>query len=85
MKEDKKQQGQQEEQAQQEEQTLEEMFAGLEEVIAGMEEPEVSLEDSFRLYHRGMDMLKSCNSKIDQIEKQMLVLDDEGEVHEFEQ
>ncbi len=68
-----------------EEQTLEELFAGLEEVIGGMERQEVSLEESFKLYHRGMELLKSCNDRLDKIEKKMLVLDEEGEVHEFEQ
>lgn len=50
-----------------------------------MEAEDISLEESFELYHKGMDMLKSCNDKIDKIEKKMLVLDEEGEVHEFEQ
>ncbi|MCF2553713.1 exodeoxyribonuclease VII small subunit [Faecalicatena contorta] len=67
-----------------EEKTLEEVFAELENVIGEMEKPDVSLEDSFRLYHKGMDMLKSCNEKIDKIEKKMLILDDEGVSHEFE-
>lgn len=67
-----------------EEKTLEEMFAGLEEIIANMEQPEVPLEESFLLYHKGMDMLKSCNDRLDKIEKKMLVLDNEGELHEFE-
>ena len=67
-----------------EEKTLEEVFAELENVIGEMEKPDVSLEDSFRLYHKGMDMLKSCHEKIDKIEKKMLILDDEGVSHEFE-
>ena len=45
---------------------------------------ELSLEDSFALYHKGMDLLKKCSSTIDQVEKKMLVLDGEGETHEFE-
>lgn len=65
--------------------TLEELFAGLEEVVSAMEQQEVSLEDSFQLYHRGMDMLKACSERLDKIEKKMLVLDEEGKVHEFEQ
>ena len=65
------------------EQTLEELFAGLEEIIGDMEKPEVSLEESFRLYHAGMDYLKACNEKLDKIEKKIQVLDDEGELHEF--
>jgi len=63
--------------------TLEETFAGLEEVIQKMERGDISLEESFQLYHKGMDMLKSCNDKIDKIEKQMLILDEEGAAYEF--
>lgn len=65
-----------------EEHTLEQVFGELEEVLARME-GETSLEESFQLYHKGMDMLKLCSEKIDKVEKQMLVLDEEGEPHEF--
>ena len=60
------------------------LFQELDKLIQAMEEPEVSLEDSFQMYHQGIDMLKACNDKMDKIEKQMLVLDSEGETHEFE-
>ena len=63
--------------------TLEQTFAGLEEVIQKMERGDISLENSFKLYHEGMDMLKACNDKIDKIEKQMLILDEGGTLHEF--
>ena len=63
--------------------TLEETFAGLEEVIQKMERGDISLEESFQLYHKGMEMLKSCNDKIDKVEKQMLILDEEGAAYEF--
>lgn len=65
-----------------ENQTLEEVFAQLDQVVQRMEE-DISLEESFSLYHQGMDMLKKCSDKIDKVEKQMLVLDEEGETHEF--
>lgn len=65
-------------------QTLQEIFAQLDEVIAGMGQEEVSLEETFELYHKGMDMLKLCNERIDKVEKKMLLLDNEGEEHEFE-
>ena len=64
------------------EQSLDEAYGELEQVISRME-GEVSLEESFRLYHKGMDMLKVCNEKIDKVEKKMLVMDEEGELHEF--
>ena len=65
------------------EQTLEELFVQLEETMKKMEQEDVSLEDSFQYYHRGMDLLKVCNDKIDKVEKKMLVLDEEGGTHEF--
>ena len=64
--------------------TLEQVFEELESLINKMES-EDSLEESFQLYHKGMDMLKTCSEKIDKVEKQMLLLDDEGETHEFGQ
>lgn len=66
------------------EQTLEQLFTELENVIQTMEQGEISLEQSFGLYHKGMNMLKECNDKIDKVEKKMLILDSEGEAHEFE-
>lgn len=67
------------------EQNLEALFSQLEDVISRMEQGDVSLEESFSLYHKGMDTLKKCNEKIDKVEKKILVLDSEGETHEFEQ
>ena len=66
-----------------EEMNLEEIFEKLESTMKKMEEEDISLEESFQLYHQGMDMLKACNSKIDKVEKKMLLLDEEGEEHEF--
>lgn len=65
------------------EKTLNEVFVQLEEVIERMEADDISLEESFKSYHEGMELLKICNDKIDKVEKQMLVLDEEGETHEF--
>lgn len=67
----------------QDERTLEQVFAQLQDVIERMESEE-SLEQSFQLYHQGMDMLKLCSEKIDKVEKQMFLLDEEGQTHNFE-
>ena len=67
----------------QEGQNLEELFGQLEDTIQKMEKEEISLEDSFQLYHKGMDLLKQCNDKIDKVEKKMLILDEEVETHEL--
>lgn len=67
----------------QETRTLEESFQALEQVMAEMSKEDVSLEESFSLYHRGVKLLQECNHKIDAVEKKMLLLDEEGEIHEF--
>jgi exodeoxyribonuclease VII small subunit len=65
------------------EQTLETVFEELDGIVANLEKEDVSLEESFQLYHKGMDLLKVCNEKIDAVEKKMMILDDNGEQHEF--
>ncbi len=65
------------------EQSLETVFGQLDEIVESLEKEEISLEQSFELYHKGMDLLKVCNDKIDTIEKKMMVLDENGEQHEF--
>ena len=66
-----------------EDKTLEEVFEQLDEVVKHLEGETISLEDSFRLYHQCMELLKVCNDKIDLVEKKMLVLDENGEQHEL--
>lgn len=63
--------------------TLEEVFLDLDQVMESLQAEDVTLEDSFALYHRGMELLKLCNDKIDTVEKKMMILDEEGEEHEF--
>lgn len=63
--------------------TLEESFVELDEVMESLKKEGLPLEESFRLYQKGMELLKTCSDKIDTVEKKMLVLDEEGEKHEF--
>ena len=64
--------------------SLDQMFAQLEEVAGKMEGEEISLEESFELYSKGMNLLKQCSQAIDEVEKKVLVLDEDGETHEFQ-
>ncbi|HJC43041.1 MAG TPA: exodeoxyribonuclease VII small subunit [Candidatus Mediterraneibacter gallistercoris] len=59
------------------------MFQDLEKVIKDMENSDVTLEQSFDLYNRGMNILKECSRTIDEVEKKVLVLDEDGATHEF--
>ena len=62
---------------------LEEVLAQVERCIAYLENPQISLEDSFRYYEEGIRRLRICNEKVDRIEKQMLVLSNQGELEDF--
>lgn len=63
--------------------TLEEAFARLEEVTRMLEDEDISLEQSFAVYQKGVELLKYCNESIDKVEKKVLVLNGEGKLDEF--
>ena len=63
--------------------SLEELFEDLDQVVSKLEGEDISLEESFQLYQRGMEMLKECNETIDTVEKKVQMLDEDGETHEF--
>lgn len=65
------------------EQNIEEIFQELDAIANKMESGETSLEDSFRLYKKGMELLKNCNEKLDTVEKKMLQIDEDGNLSEF--
>ena len=62
---------------------LEEMFDRLDQVIGTLEGEDVSLEEAFGLYDPGMKLIRRCNQTINEVEKKILVLDENGEKHEF--
>lgn len=63
--------------------SIEEAFENLDTLLEQLEDRDITLENSFQLYHKGMELLKYCNDKIDTVEKQMLQIDDNGELNEF--
>lgn len=65
------------------EMNIEEAFDALENLVEKMESGEASLEETFLMYQKGMELLKECSSKIDMVEKKMMLLNENGELHEF--
>lgn len=63
--------------------TLEERFAHLEQIVARMEDADVSLDEAFELYKKGLDEAKSANDMVQGMEKAMLVLNSDGQLEEF--
>lgn len=63
--------------------TIEEVFQELDNLAVKLEDSETSLEDSFRFYKEGMELLKYCSDKLDTVEKKMLQIDEDGTLREF--
>lgn len=62
---------------------LEEAFEKLDHIIEELEKPDISLENSFALYQEGMKILKACNDSIDKVEKELIILGENGETDEL--
>lgn len=65
------------------EKNLAEIFQDLEQVIGQLENEQTSLEQSFQYYQQGMKLLQEANVTIDTVEKQVQLLDEKGEPHDF--
>ncbi len=64
-------------------QNLEQAFEMLEDIIDKLEDPALTLEESFDNYSKGVQLLKYANSTIDRVEKQVQVLNANGELEDF--
>ena len=63
--------------------TLEEAFTRIEAILTQMEQPEISLEESFSLYQQGVLQIKKCGTILDEVEKKMQILGEDGEIEEM--
>lgn len=63
--------------------TLEDRFANIEGILEQMEAQNVSLDESFELYKKGLGEIKAANEMLDAVEKAMLVLNANGNLEEF--
>lgn len=54
--------------------SMEEAFQELDAILEKLEGKDISLEDSFALYQKGMELVKTCSSKIDTVEKKMITI-----------
>ncbi|MBQ5951164.1 MAG: exodeoxyribonuclease VII small subunit [Lachnospiraceae bacterium] len=58
--------------------SLEEAFAELEDILEQLEDEDKSLEESFALYKRGLELTRLCHTRIEGVEKQLAVLEEEN-------
>jgi len=61
----------------------EEAIAELESIVNSLNNGNVSLDDSIKLYSRGVELASLCNDKISEVEKTIAMIDRDtlGEIH----
>ena len=64
--------------------SVEEAFRAIEETIEKLENEDISLEESFEEYKRGIELVRACSEKIDKVEKKVQKLRSEGVTDDFE-
>ena len=55
--------------------TIEKSFEELTEINRKMDDDNLPLEESFKLYEKGIKIVKQCNDKIDKVEKKLMIIE----------
>lgn len=62
-----------------EEKSFEELMIKLEEITNKLEKEQLSLDESVKLFEEGMNVSKECNEKLENAEKRITILINDGE------
>ena len=60
--------------------TFESALAELEKIVQAMEAGQLPLDESIAAYRRGAELLQFCRGRLDAVEEQIRVLDQQGQV-----
>ena len=63
--------------------SIEETFGELDILAQKLEDRDTPLEESFRLYRQGMELLMDLSGRLDTVEKKMLQMNEDGTFREF--
>lgn len=62
--------------------TIEENMARLNEINNLMSDSSIKLEESFKLYKEGVELVEKCKKQLADVEKQIVVLEEQGSANE---
>lgn len=54
--------------------TIEESFEKLDKIVSQLEDGRLSMNEAFKLYKEGIQLVNNCNNMLDKVEKQLVVL-----------
>lgn len=64
--------------------SIETAFSEIEKRMEKLEKDDIELEEAFRLYQEGMELLKYCDDSIDKVEKKVMKIAEDGAISEFQ-
>ena len=64
--------------------SIEEAFSEIDDKIKALENDDISLEDSFKEYQQGMELLKYCHQAIAEVEQKVQKIAQNGSLEDFE-
>lgn len=62
---------------------IETALAQLEDVVSRLESKECTLEEAFHLYQNGVGLIQYCSQALSEVEQQLVILNEEGEIEGF--
>ena len=62
--------------------TIEENMTRLSEINNLMSDSSIKLEESFKLYKEGVELVEKCKNQLADVEKQIVILEEQGSVNE---
>ena len=62
--------------------TIEENMARLNEINNLMSDYSIKLEESFKLYKEGVELVEKCKKQLADVEKEIVVLEEQGSANE---
>ena len=54
--------------------TIEESFEKLDKIVSQLEDGSLSMNEAFKLYKEGVQLVNNCNNMLDKVEIQLVVL-----------
>lgn len=58
-------------------------FDKLDQILEKLERDDIRLSDAVKLYTEGVEVVKKCKDSLDKVEKELIILDENGEEYEF--
>ncbi|MBU5460953.1 exodeoxyribonuclease VII small subunit [Anaerostipes sp. MSJ-23] len=58
-------------------------FDKLDQILEKLESDDIRLSDAVKLYTEGVEVVKKCKDSLDKVEKELIILDENGEEYEF--